>query len=531
MTAFAHGLGEPTGRDAKSAGRSHFDATVLEGFVRSVLSRGFDQAVETPDCHREWWALCCGRDRFVAIAAPRGFAKSTAITHCYVLGATLFRDRKFVVIVSDTESQAIMFLQDIKRELQQNETIKSLFKLKYDEKNDVALFKDSETDIIVEFEDGYQFRIVARGAGQRVRGLKWGSRRPDLIVCDDLENDEIVLNKERRAKFKQWFYGALLPIRSDRGIIRVVGTILHMDSLLENLMPSKQLSAHRQAKKLLSTSLKEWTEVRLPWKSVKYRAHSADWKDYLWIEKKDEEELRRIRADYISQGLPEIYAQEYLNVPLDETFAYFRKGDFLPLTEADLKKTVHYYITADLAISEDERADYSAFVVGALDEDRTLQIRNVIRERMDGREIVDTILALQHRYQPLGFGIERGQIDKAIRPFLMEEAIRLERIPSLVTLSPSTDKESRAKPIQARMRARTVRFDKDADWYQDLEDECVRFPRDKHDDQVDALAYQGHLLMKMASAPTLTDMVEEEREEEIRKAGLSFEGRNPWTGY
>ena len=81
------------------------------------------------------------------------------------------------------------------------------------------------------------------------------------------------------------------------------------------------------------------------------------------------------------------------------------------------------------------------------------------------------------------------------------------------------------------MRARTVRFDKDADWYQDLEDECVRFPRDKHDDQVDALAYQGHLLMKMASAPTLTEMVEEEREEEIRKAGLSFEGRNSWTGY
>ena len=65
--------------------------------------------------------------------------------------------------------------------------------------------------------------------------------RPGLIVGDDMENDEIVMNKDRRLKFKRWFYGALLPCLSDRGKIRIVGTILHLDSLLENLMPSSLL--------------------------------------------------------------------------------------------------------------------------------------------------------------------------------------------------------------------------------------------------------------------------------------------------
>lgn len=505
-------------------------AEVLEGFVRTVLLKNFDGAVDTPQCHREWWELCTGKDRFVAIAAPRGFAKSTAITHSYVLGATLFRDRKFVVLVSDTETQAVMFLQDLKRELLTNDAIRDLFGLKT-EKGEVKLFKDSETDIIVDFEDGYQFRIVVRGAGQRVRGLKWGHRRPDLIVCDDLENDEIVLNKDRRAKFKQWFYGALLPIRSDRGIVRVVGTILHMDSLLENLMPSRQLAAVRRSKELVVTPLKESTNVRLPWKSVKYRAHSTDWTAFLWSDKKDETELRRIRADYVAQGLPEIYAQEYLNVPLDDTFAYFRKSDFHALSDSDFQQPVNYYITADFAISEDERADYTVFVVAAVDPNRTVHIRNVIRERMDGREIVDTILALQRQYQPVAFGVEKGQIQKSLKPFVREEILRQQEFPNFYELQPSTDKMARARSIQGRLRVGAVKMHKEADWYQDFEDELVRFPRDKHDDQVDAFSYIGLLLDKIIQAPTLDEIKEEEYELEYSHSGLYQQGRSQLTGY
>jgi len=39
------------------------------------------------------------------------------------------------------------------------------------------LIKDSETKVIVEMEDGYQFRIDTKGSEQKVRGLKWRSKR------------------------------------------------------------------------------------------------------------------------------------------------------------------------------------------------------------------------------------------------------------------------------------------------------------------------------------------------------------------
>jgi len=504
---------------------------VVQGFVKGVLAKNFDEPVDSPDCHKEWWDLCCGKHKFVAIAAPRGFAKSTAITHAYVLAAALFRDRKFIVIVSDTEGQAIMFLQDIKREILNNETLSALFKLRR-KGTEVELFKDSETDIIVEFEDGYQFRVVARGAGQRVRGLKWGSRRPDLIVCDDLENDEIVLNKDRRNKFKQWFNGALLPIRSDRGIIRVVGTILHMDSLLENLMPEQQVAMLRKPKKnLIVTELKEWTEVRTPWKSVKYRAHSADWSQLLWPQKKTREWLEDERQKYIIQGFPEIYAQEYLNQPLDESFALFRKSDFLPMRDEDFQKNVNFYVTVDLAISEKDRADYSVFTVGAVDSDGLLSIRTVIRDRLDARDIVQQLINLEKIYRPVAIGIEEGMIQKSIRPYLNTEMIQTGFYMNLYPLKPSTDKITRCRSIQGRMRAGGVRFNKDSEWYSDLESECLRFPRDKHDDQVDTLSYLGLMLDKLQDAATPEEVARDNLERELEETGLTFSGRSDVTGY
>jgi len=506
-------------------------ANVLEGFVNSVLANGFDQRSPTPDCHREWWEQCCSKHRFVAIAAPRGFAKSTAITHSYTLASVLFRERTFVLIVSDTETQAILFLQDIKKELQENDALIDLFHVKRDPTGKVKLVKETESDIIVEFDDGARFRIMAKGSEQKVRGLKWGNKRPDLIVCDDLENDEIVLNKDRREKFRRWFYGALLPCRSDNGLVRVVGTILHMDSLLERVMPEYQLATIRKHKEIIREELKEYTEYKLPWKSVKYRAHNTDYTHLLWPEKRSKEELIRIKQDYVAQGMPDVYAQEYLNVPLDEANSFFKKADFKGMKEEDHGKAKEYYITVDLAISEKERADYTVFMIGCLDEDRILYVTNVIRDRIDGQQIVETMLALQKTYEPLAFGVEEGQISKSIKPFLNERMIFTGQYLNLVDLKPSTDKQTRARSIQARMRAGAVKFDKNTDWYQTMEDECVRFPRDKHDDQVDALAYLGQMIDKMVEAPTVQELRDSEYDDEYRNSGLFGQGRNQTTGY
>lgn len=438
----------------------------------------------------------------------------------------LFRNRKYGIIVADTETQAALFLGQIKQIIYDSVEIQTLFGLDMDEKG-VVFEKDTETDIIVRFKDKTRFRIVAKGAEQKLRGMLWDGGRPDIILIDDLMNEELVANKDRRDKLRRWVYGSLIPCRSERGIIRFVGTPMNLDDPLESLMPREN------AKDTVVEDLKIWSKKKKGmWRSVKYRAHNDNYSKLLWPQRKSKEFFVELRQDFIEQGIPEVYACEMLCNPVDDSIRYFRKGDFLPITEEDKKKNLTYYITADLAISERERADYTAIVVGGMDSNGQLHIRNCIRERLSGDEIVDTLLTLQKVYNPIAVGIEDTQISKAIGPYLYRAMQESGTYLNLMMLKPHRqDKIQRARSIQARMRAGMVKFDKNADWWLTFEDECMTFPRAKHDDVVDALAYQGILIDKMSEGLSSSEILDQDYEEEYEQSGLSDTGRSSITGY
>lgn len=499
------------------------NAEIIEGFSKALLHTNYDRPVDTPDCHREWWKLVTSPHPRIAIAAPRRHAKSTAITLAYVLACVLFRERSYVIIISDTITQACQFLGDIKRAIDNNDELKKMFKVS-------RFLKESEDDIEVEFEDGKAFKIQARGSEQKMRGLKWDNKRPDLIIGDDLENDEIVMNKDRREKFKRWFYAAVIPCVSAEGIIRIVGTILHEDSFLNNLMPSDY--NRRTVVEPLKTYL---TDVRTSeWLSIKYRAHTDDFTKILWPSNYSKDYFIDLRKNYMDRGIPDAYSQEYLNIPIDDSIAFFKRSDFLSLDSDEHKRRLNYYVTADLAISKDQQADYTVFLIAGVDENKLIHLRHIVRERMDSREIVDTIFALQETYKPICFGIEEMQVSKAIGPFLREEMVRRGVFPNIELLKHmGLDKVARAKSIQARLRAGGVKVDKDADWYPAFEDELAKFPRATKDDQVDAFAYLGRMLDSMSEAATDQEIEDDDYYDELRQSRVDggYDGRSRVTGY
>ena len=118
-------------------------AAAIEGFTKSVLGARYDDPKPVPDHHRAMWELCVSDYPQVAIASPRGSAKSTAITFAYVLASVLFKEHQHVLIISANEELASGFLNDIKVELQENELITELFGFK-------RFIKERETEIIVE---------------------------------------------------------------------------------------------------------------------------------------------------------------------------------------------------------------------------------------------------------------------------------------------------------------------------------------------------------------------------------------------
>lgn len=505
-------------------------AEVIEGFCGSLLAGGFDQATKSPAFHQEMWQMYCSDFPRIAVAAPRGHAKSTAGTIAYGLASLLFRANRFLVIVSDTEAQAVMFLKSMVQELQNNTQLIEIFGLKKNEKDEVAFLKDTESDIIVELNDGYTFRVMAKGAEQKLRGLNWNGTRPDLIIVDDLENDELVMNKDRRDKLSRWFFGALMPSMSPTGKIRIHGTVLHQSSLLNSLMPQDSSRIRKE------TELKvwdDWPDGRpRGWLAVKYRAHDRGLRTFLWPERFGRDYFLDKRQDYLDRGLSDLYSQEYLNEPIDESVAYFKRSDFLADTEEVNKLPLRYYLAVDPAVSEDDYRDYSVFAIAGVDEDRVLHIRNIIRERIDSRSIVDYLLALQRHYDFHAVGIPKEVITKSIGPFLREEMIKQNTFLSIVEIMHhGKDKIQRARSMQARMRAKSVKFDKQADWYLDLEDEMTKFPRGTKDDQVDAMAYLGMLLDKMIDGPTEQELLDDEYADELQQYRREYSGRSSLTGY
>ncbi len=505
---------------------------ILLSFSDVYLKKNFDDPAPTPTAHLEWWAYCCMMVAYVAIAAPRGHAKSTAITFTYVLASVCFRIKRHVLLISDTEGQAIMFLGNISRELRENHDLQRTFGFK-------RIVKDNENELIIEWLDGKQTRIAAHGSGQKIRGTNWHGVRPDLIVCDDLENDEMVMNEERRLKFRNWFDNTLLPIGGKYAEIRVVGTILHEDSMLANLMPDLLGDPL-----CVNEPLRLRTTKESAFTSVLYRAHPDfdDFSELLWPEYWSEERLKLRRQVYLDNGHPEGYAQEYLNNPMASEGAYFDQDDLIPI-ELDqmVKESKHpetYFIGVDLAISEKARRAFTVFCVVGYDHTRTLRVREIFRKRMDSLSIIETFFHLHLKYRAKSpnreepvFLVEKENISKAIGPILNKEMEERDEYIHIELMPPIRDKEMRGRSLQARVRAHRVEFDHEATWWPHLVHEMITFPRSTYTDQVDALAWVGHYVANMHEPPSYAELEEEQWEDDYEEAGFSYGGASPITGY
>lgn len=477
----------------------HLTAEVIEGFVTAFLHSKFDNPQPIPEFHRKMWRDVTSQEKRIAIAAPRGHGKSTALTHSFVLAALCFRTHDFVMVFSNTFAQSVEFLGDLRREVTENDGLMNVFGIK-------GLSKDCEDEIVIEFHDGKFARVIAKSAEQDVRGIKWRNKRPNLIMCDDMEGDEQVESKKRRDKFKNWFTKALLPAGSDHCKIILVGTILHFDSLLQNLIVDPE------------------------WKTSLYRAHKDfdDFSEVLWPGKHTEETLRKIRAGYINQGQPDGYSQEYLNEPMSAQMAYFKKEDMLELMDMQRDMDKKYYAAWDFAISKDEGADYTAGAVIGVDSMNNWHVVEIRRGRFGIDEIVEEVFIIQQKYKPIFTVMEKGALTNALGPVFNEEMRRKGVFLSLEILAPTKDKTKRARALQSRLRARTVYFDKQASWYPAFEDEFLRFPKASHDDQVDALAWIGLKIDDLIAMETPEEL-EGEDYQEMRRANPV--GRSLVCGY
>ena len=155
----------------------------------------------------------------------RGAAKSTNMD-VFVpmwLMAQEHREINVMVLVGKSEDNAKTLLGDIQAELQYNQRYIHDFGEQYN----VGTWEEGE------FVTRSEVAFFARGRGQSPRGLRYRSHRPDYVVIDDLDDDELVESPARVTKLFDWVRSALFgTLDSGRGRFIMVGNLIAKNSVL-----------------------------------------------------------------------------------------------------------------------------------------------------------------------------------------------------------------------------------------------------------------------------------------------------------
>ena len=412
---------------------------------------------EIPPFHSDIYrALSDDSARRVAIAAPRGTAKSTTTSLIFPLWRAAFKrsdEDLFIVIISESQAQSINFLSRIKYHLGNSDRFKELF----GDLGPTTAKRWTNTDVVL----ANGTRIIAVGTGQRVRGFIEGDTRPNLIIVDDFESELNAFTAEARVKNRRWMTEAVIPSLSDDGKIVMIGTVISEDCFLY------------------------WVKESSAWNVLWYAITNDDGTS-LWPDRFPHSRIRQIEEEYKSVGNINGFYQEYMNIAQSPDSAPFKP-------EEEKIIPVEIYGGVDPASSLSMRADFFVVSMVAVDSENNKYIVDLFRERISPEKQPQKIIDMFKKYKPRRIKIETVGYQEALRT-AVREIMRNEGlyIPGLESgVKPRTKKSERLLSLVPMFAKGEFHWRP-----QDIEGqkEFMAYPKGKHDDIMDSIwtALDGH---------------------------------------
>ncbi len=438
--------------------------------------------------------------------APRGEAKSTYETqlgslwcicrakwldqHGAARGVAPKARKHLIGIVMNTEEQAAEMLESIKAELDTNPRLAQDFP----EACGQGRVWQATTAITAN-----NIKIRIGGTGKKLRGMKHGPYRPDLIFLDDLENDEQVKNKAQREKVQNFVLSAVLGLAPPQAGMDVFwpGTSLHYDAAINRV--SRAPGWRRRVFKAIMVwpdNMALWEQ----WEALYTRTGSdeekvqfeADAKAFYaankaamdagavvsWPEVRPLYRLMCIRATNHDS-----FNQEYQNEAGNDDTAPFRTLQFW----VDKRNDWLFFGSVDpsLGKSGTVRGDPSAILVGGLN--RNTMVMDVVEADIRRRVpdlIIEHALNFQAEYNCLAWAVESVQFQAFLySEILKRSALRGMAFPGIPVI-PSTDKALRIISLQPAINNGQIRLHRS---HSTLIEQLKFWPEADHDDGPDAL--------------------------------------------
>lgn len=336
---------------------------------------------------------------------------------------------------------------------------------------------------------------VAAGVGGPISGKGAHILNIDDVIKNREEADSALVRKTIWDWYTSTAYTRLMP---GAGVL-AINTRWNYEDFMGTLI---QLM---EAAEKVAQETGEWPDDHDRWKVVRFPAIATEDEQYrakgeaLHPARYSLKALLRIKNTIGERDFNALYQQS----PTPDEGDYFTKETLRYYDGEPRLKDFTFFAAGDLAISKKEYADWSVFIVAGVNANDDIYIFDVVRGKWKSDELIDRIFEVQRKWNPVVFGLEEGQIQKAIGPFLEKRIIeeRLFKL-NIEPLPPGKrDKELRARPIQGRMRQGKVYIARNAHWTQDFVTELLRFPNSTKDDQVDALAWIGQMMNTVQYVP------------------------------
>lgn len=457
--------------------QSYIDVKDAEEFAhltrRSLVSTGVAlypdlMGLKPSPLHHELSTALVEGQTSMVIAYPREFGKSTYAWELLSSWNVIHRRYRYIMYIASTTTIA-------KRMLATN-VVPNLISHPL-LKNRIKVIRNTQEQFIYEIE-GEKYFIACYGAGQQLRGSRYESYRPDLVVLDDIETTEATKSEDQRIKLKDWFFADVIPLGKLARFF-FVGTMLHEDCLLANIMEQPPRDVHTDK----------------PWETRRYGVLDEEGIS-TWPEKYSDAWIEAKRLEYIRAGMLDRFNTEYMNIPVAKADRQFlpEQITFYAPDQISAAKSggLDVIITVDPGIHNENHRDPTVILVTGLDKNGNYWILDMIRERLVHHEILDKIVETYRKHNPRMTFIESVQAqywlfqDLTTGTHASRDIIPCEKIDgSQVRMG----KNVRIQGLESIFHRKQIRVPAEATWIDLLINEMVTFPKGKTDDILDALAY------------------------------------------
>jgi len=443
----------------------------LVNFRKIILKNGQNE-VGPADFHYKWSELLLNGKQNVAIEGFRESAKDQIVNRSFPLYCLLFpqEDRNYIVIIRNNDTQAVKSLDAIHTEAISNPIISERIK---------KVVKKAAN--LVRYELDYKGKTItvtieAYGKGASIRGLANIDKRPDIIICNDLQDLEDSKSDTVQEKDWEWF---LSDVKFLGQVTRIflIGNNLGERCIIERVFADPKntgFECHRV--KICDDNMESPT----------------------WPEKYTIEAISAERREYDNLGQLPIWLRERLCLAVSDATRIFLDSDYMYYSKGTIEHIVgsaqEVFATLDPASSPKIESCFRAIIVNARMKDGHWYITDVPFGRWDSVELMDKMFDTVKKYGIRRFGIEKGHFKQILEPFIYKEMTRRNIRFNIIPIEHAKvgSKLERIKMLQPRFKAKSIWFPEGAEWLPELKSELAGVTNKEikslYIDLVDALA-------------------------------------------